>query len=63
MSYLKRHGPWRSIRHLTTEWSAKDDYSEKIIKNLIAKYPDELNDVPMKKYGEGIGVNKVNDIA
>jgi hypothetical protein len=32
VSYLKRHGPWRSIRHLTMEWAAKDDYSEKIIK-------------------------------
>lgn len=61
VSYLERHGPWRSIKHLTTEWDAKDDYSEKIIKNLIKKYPDELNDTPMKDRGAGVGLNKKKD--
>jgi hypothetical protein len=57
VNYLERHGPWRSYKHLTTEWNARDDYSEKIIKELIAKFPNELHDVPMGKYGEGVGIN------
>jgi hypothetical protein len=50
VNYLKRHRdrPWRSFHHLTTEWTAKDDYSIKIIKKLISRFPEELRDVPVR---------------
>jgi glucan phosphoethanolaminetransferase (alkaline phosphatase superfamily) len=59
--YLKRHGnrPWRSFHHLTTEWNAKDDYSIKIIKNLISRFPEELRDVTVQNRP---GVGLVSDI-
>lgn len=57
VSYLKRHGPYRSFHHLATEWEAKDDYSIKIIKNLIKRYPDDLNDTPMRGNMPGVGLN------
>ncbi len=62
VNYLERHGPHRSYHHLTTEWDAKDDYSKKIIKKLIDKFPNELHDVPMGKYGPGVGINSKTKI-
>jgi len=54
ISYLKRHGPYRSFNHINEAIG----FTEKRIKKLISKFPEELNDVPMSKHGPGVGINK-----
>ena len=56
VSYLQRHGPYHSFKHIEEQIG----YSEKITKRLISKFPEELNDTPMSKYGKGVGLNSTN---
>ena len=53
ISYLKRHGQYRSCNHINEAIG----FTEKRIKKLISKFPEELNDVPMRRHGPGVGIN------
>lgn len=58
LNYLKK-GKRRSIYHLSKEWDAKKDFTEKNIDDLLLRYPDVFKRVKVrrnKRYVSGVGL-------
>ncbi|KKR80134.1 MAG: hypothetical protein UU73_C0002G0076 [Candidatus Daviesbacteria bacterium GW2011_GWA1_41_61] len=56
VNYLKKEKR-HSIHHLSKEWAAKKEFTEKNIEQLLLEFPDELKRVKMgKNKGPGVGL-------